>query len=169
MYILYPPCRDITPKSLPLMPIYSKSVYILTSEWFCICTKVMVSKWLAPYKLCHIYFHLWFTMCLDVLIFDLIPVKGNNITFQNEIEAHGGLWSASWHGGHVPRDICLGNLLAYFKFVRKYACCTNPLPNLAYANVFAQKLHILDMCLGAYPPKTDMHSGLIVRHLIKIW
>ena len=39
-----------------------------------------------------------------------------------------------------PRDICFGNLLAYFKFVRKYACCINPLPDLAYANVFAQKL-----------------------------
>ena len=32
-----------------------------------------------------------------------------------------------------------GNLLAYFKFVRKYACCTDPLPDLVYANVFAQK------------------------------
>ena len=38
-----------------------------------------------------------------------------------------------------PRDICFGNLLTYFKFVRKYACCTNTLPDLAYANVCAQK------------------------------
>ena len=32
------------------------------------------------------------------------------------------------------------------------------------AQIHCQILHILDMCLGAYPPKTDMHSGLIVRH-----
>ena len=30
-------------------------------------------------------------------------------------------------------------LWQFIKFVRKYACCTNPLPDLAYANVFAQK------------------------------
>jgi hypothetical protein len=33
-------------------------------------------------------------MCLDVLIFDLIPVEGND-TFQSEIEAHQGPRSAS--------------------------------------------------------------------------
>jgi hypothetical protein len=33
-------------------------------------------------------------MCLDVLIFDWIPVEGND-TFQSEIEAHGGPRSAS--------------------------------------------------------------------------
>ena len=33
-------------------------------------------------------------MCLDVLIFDSIPVEGND-TFQSEIEAHGGPRSAS--------------------------------------------------------------------------
>src|ERR1700676_963912 len=33
-------------------------------------------------------------MRLDVLIFDSIPVEGND-TFQSEIEAHGGLRSAS--------------------------------------------------------------------------
>jgi hypothetical protein len=42
----------ITSKYLLLMvmfmPIYSKSVYIFDSMWFCVCTKVMVSKWLAP-------------------------------------------------------------------------------------------------------------------------
>ena len=31
------------------------------------------------------------------------------------------------------------NSVAYFEFVRKYACWTNPLPDLAYVNVFVQK------------------------------
>ena len=35
-----------------------------------------------------------FTMCLDVLIFDLIPVEGND-TFQSQIEAHQGPRSAT--------------------------------------------------------------------------
>ena len=34
----------------------------------------------------------------------------------------------------------LWQFISTFKFVRKYICCTNPLPDLAYANVFAQKL-----------------------------
>jgi hypothetical protein len=44
----------VGPKSLLLMalfmPIYSKSVYFLTSEQFCVCTKVVVTKLLAPLK-----------------------------------------------------------------------------------------------------------------------
>ena len=32
-------------------------------------------------------------MCLNMVIFDLIPVKGNN-TFQSQIEAHQGSQSA---------------------------------------------------------------------------
>ena len=31
------------------MSIYSKGVYILTLKWFCVCPKVVVTKWLAPY------------------------------------------------------------------------------------------------------------------------
>ena len=71
------------------------------------------------------------------------------------------------HGRHVriqPWDICFGNLLAYFKFVRKYTCCTNPLPDLAYANVFCTEvtvIHILDMCLDTYLLRIDMQSSLI--------
>ena len=55
-----------------------------------------------------------------------------------------GTWSHV-HGGHMwiePRDICFGNSLTYFKFVRKYACCTNTLPDLAYANVLHQTLTV---------------------------
>jgi hypothetical protein len=63
--------------------------------------------------------------------------------------------------------LCFGNLSAYFEFVRKYACCINPLPDLAYANVFAQKSQPFEY--PGYvpgrivvPPRTDMYSGLII-------
>ena len=45
-------------------------------------------------KLNNSHFYLWFTMCLDVLIFDLIPIEGNN-TFQSQIEEHQGPPSAT--------------------------------------------------------------------------
>ena len=46
-------------------------------------------------------------MRLNVLIFDSIPVEGND-TFQSEIEAHGGPWSASIQLDPPRVDFSLG-------------------------------------------------------------
>ena len=57
-----------------------------------------------------------------------------------------------------------GNLLAYFKIVRKYA---NPLPDLAYANVFAQKSQPFAYS-GYVPGRLPGRQGTAVL-LFDIW
>ena len=57
-------------------------------------------------------------------------------------------------GDTITADICFNNLLAYFKFARKFACCANLLthPNM-------QNYHILTKCRTIRPLCISVLSG----------
>ena len=55
-----------------------------------------------------------------------------------------------------PRDICFSNSLAYFKFARKYTCCTNLLTHPEYVIKYV-KLSYFDQMSNN---KTAVHIRL---------
>ena len=75
-------------------------------------------------------------MCLDVLIFDLIPVEGND-TFQSEIEAHGGPRSASIRLDPPRVDFHWAGQSESFRFIPIFK--PNVTPELVPQQISSQK------------------------------